>query len=137
MFQRSSPSAQVLAGDEIAGDVTRNVLAAVLRRSSEPNGLQLDEVVHESIYSEQKRLARAGSDTRSTADVTFTAWLRHELARAQDDTRRRDLVREIVSRYAREISGHFDSRVYRATTGMLPSALGLLLHGDVEEQVLL
>jgi glycerol-3-phosphate O-acyltransferase len=82
--------------------------------------------------------------SRSEDDRRFVRWLRHELARA-DERRRRALVDCVCRRYTAEIGGHFDARVYRFATGLLPPALGALLHGgrpskrmlDVRDRVLI
>jgi glycerol-3-phosphate O-acyltransferase len=61
-----------------------------------------------------------------------------------DATRTPDLLIPLVDRYAREIAGRFDPRVYRVATRLVPPALSALLHGlswrdprifDVEDSI--
>ena len=125
----------VISGDEIADDVIRRVTAQVLDRV-EPHGpARVEELVHETIYCEEQRLAALGAqDPRAAGDAAFVAGLRHDLARAEGHELR-ELVAAIVTRYVAEIGGRFDARVYQLVTRVLPRALGTALHGDLDERV--
>lgn len=141
MFSRVTQAPRVLAGAAIAGEVVRRVEMSVLSRSV-LSGRGLEEILFESIYREEQRLARADEEPRSKDDRSFVRWLRHELARA-GDFERRELIRAVLERYTDEIAGHFDPRVYRFATALLPPALSTLLHGghpsrrifDVQDRV--
>ncbi len=124
---------QVLAGAEIVNVVARRVVGTVLARSEEPRGHRLDEVVHETIYTEQKRLASCAPDPRTGADREWVSWLRKELPRASGE-RLSELVYAIVERYLQEISGHFDRRVYRFATGVGALTVGdhVVIEGETE-----
>lgn len=123
----------VLAGREIDDVVTRRVVSTVLARSDEPRGRRLDEVVHETIYTEQKRLATCAPDPRTGADREWVSWLRKELPRASGE-RLCELVYVIVERYLQEISGHFDRRVYTFATGVGTLAVGdhVVIEGEAD-----
>lgn len=133
----------VLAGAAIAPEVVRRVVARVLqgRGAGEP---RLDEVLFETVYQEERRLAHAPADARAEADGRFVADLRRGIARGGEE-RLRELLRAAVLRYAEEISGFFDPRVYRFATRAVPPALAALMHGgrpspalfDVEDRVLI
>jgi glycerol-3-phosphate O-acyltransferase len=133
----------VLAGAAIGGEVVHRVETSVLSRSV-LSGRALEEILFESIYREEQRLEHADDDARSHDDRSFVRWLRRELARA-GDAERRELVRAVLRRYTDEVSGHFDRRVYRFATSLLPPALSALLHGghpsrrmfDVQDRVLI
>ncbi len=133
----------MLAGDAIAGEVARRVETRVIARS-DLTGHGLEEILFESVYREERRLAQAEEDPRSKDDRRFVDWLRHELARADEDQRRR-LIGVVLDRYSAEIAGNFDPRVYRFATTLLPPALSVLLHGgrpttrlfDVQDRVLI
>src|SRR5262245_38714255 len=88
----------------------------------------LEQVLYEAIYREEQRLSNGDADSRSEGDRQFVSSLRHELAHADEADRRR-LVGALTQRYAAEIAGHFDRRVYGVATRALPPALGALLHG--------
>ena len=119
---------RVLAGREIADDVVRRVTTRTLDRADVDGGPHLEEVIHETIYTEQHRLSLYDAAPRSGADRAFVGWLRHELACANRE-RRRELIALVVERYVNEISGHFAPQVYAATTRCLPSALAAFMHG--------
>ncbi len=123
--RRNAHALTVLAGEAIAGEVVRRVTERVFARA---DAVQLEEVVHETIYTEQLRLDRGGDAPRASADREFVTELRRDLA-CSNEVRRRSLVVAIVERYTKEITGHFDPRVYSVATRALPTALGALFHG--------
>lgn len=131
------------AGDGVAREACRRVLAhyhAHVLRTGQP----WSELLHESLYREQQRLADAQPTPADAADRTFLAQLRHELARA-DAGGQRALLQRVLERYGCEVEGKFDPRVYRFATRVLPLALAALLHGgrpsrelfSIEDRVLL
>jgi glycerol-3-phosphate O-acyltransferase len=135
----------VLSGEDIAPDVIERVMTRVLSSSDSGDREQLEEIAYETVYSEQLRLSQSRPDPRSDDDRSFIAFLRRELAQA-DQARCVELVRAIVARYTREISGHFDRRVYRVATDVMPSAVSALLQGfslsnlasfDMDQRVLI
>src|SRR5688572_21442686 len=134
-----SPS--VVGDQAITDEVTRRMQHRVLTRC-ERSEHSVEEILYETIYQEQLRLEHP--DPRSGADREFIDHLRHRLAHA-GSAQRRELLHSVLAHYGQEICGHFDRRVYRFATGILPSALGALLHGgqpspqlfDVEDRVLL
>lgn len=124
--RKADASPRVMAGEEIAAEVIRRVTARALGHA---DGLALEEIVHETIYTEQLRLSHGVDDAqRAEHDRQFVGWLRHELSRS-DEAVRRSLIEAIVDRYTREITGHFDPRVYSVATRAVPTALGALFHG--------
>ncbi len=135
----SAGRVNVLGGRAIAAEVAERVTASALARAERGDGRRLDELVYETLYCELGRLeradvgARAGArkrndeDPRSAGDRAFLTCLRQELAHA-DELGRRELVRTVVRRYAEEIAGHFDPRVYGIATRIVPPALSALLH---------
>jgi glycerol-3-phosphate O-acyltransferase len=130
MRLRTAASARpyVLSGEDIADDVVERVMARVLSGADSGDREQFEEIAYETVYAEQLRLSQAAPDPRSEVDRSFVALVRRELAQA-DQARCVELVRAIVARYVREISGHFDRRVYRVATDVMPSAVGALLQG--------
>ncbi|HEX7601328.1 MAG TPA: 1-acyl-sn-glycerol-3-phosphate acyltransferase, partial [Polyangiaceae bacterium] len=146
--ERARGRAHVLAGEEIATEVERRVVERVLSRSETPTGARLEEVIHETLSTEQARLARAEGDPREAADREFILSLRRRFAHGNGASWS-ELVSLIVERYLQEISGHFDRRVYAMTTRAAPVALGALMHGflpkaapptpvfDVDDRVLI
>lgn len=131
----------LIEGPLVAEEAVRRVLSRVVARA---NGREqtLEEVLYESVYREEHRLSRPGA--HSAADVSFVKSVRHDLARADEDSRQR-LLHRLLTHYGHEIAGHFDPRVYRFATSVLPAALAALLHGgrpsprlfQVDDRVLL
>lgn len=98
------------------------------RREAAAGGPGLQAMVAETLYEEQRRVARAPDDARTRADKQFIERLRRGLIEegAEDAPRLFELA---VRRYTREIEGHFEPAVYRLATTVLPFALNALLHG--------
>lgn len=130
----------VIGGSEIAAEVTQRIMQNVAERDQDA----LDDLLCETLYREQQRLEHADGEPNAARDREFIKWLRHTFAHSRPE-QRRVLVQHCVQHYAREISGHFDRRIYALTTSIVPSALGALLHGgrpsaqlfDVDQRVLL
>jgi glycerol-3-phosphate O-acyltransferase len=118
--------ARVLTGEAINAEVVDRVIAHVI--STAKDGATLEERVHETIYSEERRLDHAEPDPRAHDDRAFIAKLRRDLA-FSTEADRPALLRRVVERYAAEIGGNFSPRVYDIATRALPPALGALLHG--------
>jgi glycerol-3-phosphate O-acyltransferase len=112
----------------IEDEVVAREVDRVLSRTSRPGGRPLSEVINDTLYHERLRLQHAADDERGRADRAFHAQVRHELPHASPD-RQRALVRSIVERYVREITGHFDPRVYSFATRVLPYGLSGLMQG--------
>ncbi len=138
-------SPYVLSGEDIREEVVRRVVEQWLTRSAATRGPRLDEVVYETLYRELSRVEQNEPDPRTASDRDFLAWLRGRLLSADPD-RYPELVHAIVDRYANEIAGHFDPRVYRVATRIVPPALSVLLHGlsltspdafDVEDRIVI
>jgi glycerol-3-phosphate O-acyltransferase len=133
----------VIAGSAISSEVALRVEGQVIskcQRVQQP----LEEVLYETLYREQQRLSHEASDPRSAHDQLFFKELRSKLARA-DANACRVLLHMVVEHYVSEISGHFNRRVYRFATSVLPPTLGALLHGgklnarlfEVDDRILL
>lgn len=110
----------VLSG-EIAGDVVRRVLDRALERSRVPGAPRLEEVAFETLYREQLRLARGGA-VHASADREFLTALRERFV-GGGEVCWEEVLRTIVTRYASEVSGRFDPRVYSLATRVVPRAL--------------
>jgi hypothetical protein len=121
---RARASEDVQIGEEVVARMVDRVLA----RASGEGGRPISEVINDSLYNERLRLRHAKDDEHAKTDRAFLARVRHELPHASAE-RQRALVRELVERYLDEITGHFDPRVYRFATSMLPYGLSGLMQG--------
>ena len=108
-------------------EVCSRVVEACVR-ASPPGDAFLEAALSDTLYHEGLRLERAGDDPASRAWRELYAHVRRELVGASGP-RRRALLGEIVRRYAEEVLGNFDERVYRVATRVVPHGLSLLLKG--------
>ncbi|MFW6369323.1 MAG: 1-acyl-sn-glycerol-3-phosphate acyltransferase [Myxococcota bacterium] len=90
-------------------------------------GMPLEETIAGSIYHESRRLKEEPPSRARREDQLFWDEVRRRLRRA-GERELIDLLDSIVARYAEEIRGNFDPRVYELATRMLPPALGVLLN---------
>jgi glycerol-3-phosphate O-acyltransferase len=111
---------------QIGDDVVDRLVVRVNRRAMEDGAPPLSEVINDALYHERARLRHAKDDDRARADRAFYARIGNELPHASAD-RQRALVREIITRYVREITGHFDPHVYDFTTRVLPYGLSAIM----------
>jgi glycerol-3-phosphate O-acyltransferase len=110
----------------IARAAAANVASRWLERA--PDLGALEEAIATSLYHEDRRLEQAGNADRDRADRSFYAGVAAELRQAHGRSREQ-LLLAMVERYAREIEGHFDGRVYAFATRALPVLLTAMLHG--------
>lgn len=92
------------------------------------SGRPLEELLADSIYMERRRLKDEKVSRAQREDATFWSDVQRRLGRA-GDRELRQLLAQVVQRYAQEICGNFDERVYRFATRVGPTALGVLLNG--------
>jgi glycerol-3-phosphate O-acyltransferase len=143
MSRAARPS--MVAGAAVARVAAERVLGRVLARARS-DGRPLVEVVGETLFHERERLARHGVSARTSGDRAFIEALGRELGAALDAAREQAregrerahdgapdraaaLVQRIALRYAHEIEGHFDPRVFAFATRALPLGLTALLNG--------
>jgi glycerol-3-phosphate O-acyltransferase len=88
--------------------------------------LRLDEVLADTLYHERRRL-KESRDNKKKDDQAFYEEIYRALPRSSDRAHKHNLER-IVRRYADEISGNFDERVYKVVTRAGSSAFGLLMN---------
>ncbi len=105
-------------GESVVAELVDRVTERLRRRP-------LAVLVNEACFLEEKRL-RGASDTRDRAYLETLRSSRRQLATA-DEATLLEIVRTLVEHYAREIHGHFDGRIYRRATRILPPALALML----------
>lgn len=87
---------------------------------------ELRQRVADSIFLEQTRLKDVPPSRARRQDELFWRSVRQGLG--GDLESQRGLLQRIVDRYAQEICGHFNERVYQAATRVLPPTVGLLLN---------
>jgi glycerol-3-phosphate O-acyltransferase len=97
-------------------------------------GRELDLLVNEACFKEEKRLARS----KDADDQTYLALLRDARRRLAwaSDSELQDIARGLVRHYAEEVHGHFDPKTYANATKILPKGLALLLRNQRPWQML-
>ena len=122
----------MLSADEVAkvvSEVTGRIIERVTLRSLEAGGRTLAEIINETLWWEQDRLADSDpSDEDALADKQFYAEIRRQLPRVSEAERAR-LLERIVHRYADEIAGNFNPTVYKLAATVGPPMLSALLTG--------
>ncbi len=104
-------------------------------RLAQEGKLSLDEVIADSIYYERARLKEDHHARAHDADLRFWEGVQRRLPRANERGLER-LLGEIVARYAEEICGNFDDRIYKLSTRILPPAIGLLVNAVSPKRLL-
>src|SRR5689334_7970284 len=105
--------------NEARGEIVREVVRRVCE------GVGDDRLVlNEGAFLEVKRQEATGSDDV----VPLSEW--REIARSlgrMTDAQCSLRVRELAERYAREVAGNFDARVYQFATRAVPPIIGMLM----------
>lgn len=102
--------------------ILTDVVSRVVEQTVQAAGPRLDEVVADSIYHELRRLKGERTD-----ESAFWHELKHQVGSANE----RELIsttRRIARRYAEEICGRFDERVYDSVTRTAEPLIGALLN---------
>lgn len=97
---------------------------AVAARSAEA---YLDHLIHETIFYEDERVRTDVHSVKRADDKAWLAALRRRFSHAGELEKKR-LLADIIERHAAEILGHFSDPVYRFTTSVIPSGLGVMLN---------
>lgn len=88
----------------------------------------LEDLVGDTLYYERQRLEREPrGDARTRADTAFYHKVQRRLRHASNADLR-ELLEEIARRFAAEVVGNFDERVYKLTTTAVPAGLSVMLN---------
>ncbi|MDP2344584.1 MAG: 1-acyl-sn-glycerol-3-phosphate acyltransferase [Deltaproteobacteria bacterium] len=110
--------------------ILTEVISRVVEQKVTSAGGRLDEVVADSVYHELKRLKGSDGD-----EAAFWKELRDGISSASE-RELSSLVRRVVRRYAEEICGKFDERVYDAVTRAGEPVMGMLLNAVSPKRLL-
>ncbi|HMI92004.1 MAG TPA: 1-acyl-sn-glycerol-3-phosphate acyltransferase [Polyangiales bacterium] len=96
---------------------------------------QLEVLINDTLYHEQRRLERESKrDPVMHADKSFYRGVRRALAHASS-SELQALLGRMAARFADEIAGHFDERVYKLATTLIPAGLSVLLRAASPRQL--
>lgn len=87
----------------------------------------MEDLLADTLYFERQRLERAPRDRVAREQRRFYRTLGQRLLKSSS-TEQVDLLRQTADRFAREVVGHFDPRVYAFTTRVLPLGAGLMVN---------
>ena len=97
------------------------------RLDAQNGGLSVEDLLADTLYFEQQRLKRAPRDRDNNAYRRLYRNMRHELPRASV-SEQVELLRQATDRFAREVVGNFNPRVYKLTTRVIPVGAGLMVN---------
>ncbi|MBN2498114.1 MAG: 1-acyl-sn-glycerol-3-phosphate acyltransferase [Deltaproteobacteria bacterium] len=106
----------------VIAEVTRRVLD---KHASSPQ--VLEQALFETLYLERQRLEKQRHTKRRRQERARYERIQSEALRAPAE-RQRELLGTVIRAFCEEVSGHFDPRVYKLATRVIPGALNLLLN---------
>jgi glycerol-3-phosphate O-acyltransferase len=86
----------------------------------------LETLVNDTLYHERQRLERNTRDKRAKDDHAFYARVKTRMGHASERDLRA-LIEQMARRFAAEIVGNFDQRVYQLSTRAIPTMLSFML----------
>lgn len=106
--------------DEVVARVTREAV----RRSWDSPGHRIEYLLNEAAAVEVARLEERDS-ARSQQQLAQWKQIAHSVGRASEEENA-EFLQQVVTRYAREIAGHFRPEVFKLATGLIPSSVSLV-----------
>lgn len=103
-------------------EVTQRVLQA-----QDPSPQAIEQVIFDTLYQERSRLEQAKNDEAAKKDKAFYRRIQHEVLHAGPQ-KQRELLAEIIQRFAKEVLGHFSATMYQVATQAIPVGLNLILN---------
>lgn len=87
----------------------------------------VEQAIFDTLYEERRRLETEPDGPVPREQASFYERV-HGEALHMDAKRQRELLKELIRRFAEEVTGHFDPRVYALATRVAPTGLSLLLN---------
>jgi glycerol-3-phosphate O-acyltransferase len=111
------------------------ILEEVTRATmNEFSSAQLDLLLGEALYQERSRLKRSKGNLftrkRRKNDQALWGQIQSGLLKDAAGADRKQLLETVVRHYAEEIGGHFDARIYRIATRVVPAGFSWLLNAS-------
>lgn len=108
--------------DRVGVEVTQRVLD---RWAGDADAVE--HALFDTIYEERRRLEKERKRSRAKQEGGFYDRIYREALKASPE-RQKELLKEIVQFFVKEVTGHFDPRVYELATRVVPPALSVLLN---------
>ncbi len=106
--------------------VVRRAYQEELVRIDARKGFTLEVLINEVLNAEMQRLKEYRKAPRHHEDKQFWAEISRRFRRANSD-QQTEILLDIIKRFASEVIGNFDERLYRVATNIVPWAMKLLL----------
>ncbi|MEW6442606.1 MAG: 1-acyl-sn-glycerol-3-phosphate acyltransferase [bacterium] len=87
----------------------------------------VEQSIFDTLYEERRRLETEKDKGKARIESLFYERIQSEAIRSGPQ-RQRELLRELVRFFCREVAGHFDPRVYSLATRVIPPAMNALLN---------
>lgn len=117
----------------IVDEVTRRVLQTRLAEAAHRRDASLEYVLNDVAFQEIRRLEKGAASASERKRVGEWKDLARRLGR-MTDAEKRDSLRDLIKRYARDVCGNFNPRVFRFATRLLPTILsGMLAPGSIAQ----
>ena len=107
-----------------------NILGEVCQRVTDQYGTSpelVEQTLFDTIYWERKRIEKIRDPKKARLDSRFYDDLYRNTATGSP-TDHKTLLNQLVSKFAHQVVGHFDQRIYDLTTKTIPPSLNLLLN---------
>lgn len=108
--------------------VNRHIQAANAERRNETVSESMLELVNDTFYEEKKRLRTEKSTRMRDEDRAFWSKVKRTLPHA-NDRQLKDMLTSITDRFAGEVAGNFNPKIYEMSVKAVPFGLSLLLNG--------
>lgn len=115
---------------EVQSRVLHATLAACAARQQ-----PLDEVLAESVFQQRASLKELPRSRRNQTEIAYWDSIERRLGRAADEELR-GLLTGVIARYATDVCGHLDERIYALARRFIPPALGVLLNAASPKRLL-
>lgn len=109
----------------IVAEVSRRVYRQCLDSMSAARENGLEYILNDAAYQEIERMTGGRGPEDEIASRSWWMGMSKELTQMSEQ-RKRDILKDLIERYASDVAGQFNPAVYKLTTGVLPFGLGML-----------
>ncbi|MGK5087427.1 1-acyl-sn-glycerol-3-phosphate acyltransferase [Bdellovibrionota bacterium FG-2] len=120
---------------QLLEQVTDNTLAELLHSEQHSNHYHdqvIEQLLGEALYSERARIRRDPGNIftrhRTQADRALWNSVHSSLLKPSAECDRKELLKRAIAHFSEEIGGHFDPRIYRFSTAVIPWGFRWLLN---------
>lgn len=108
-------------------EIASRIVTQRMEESFQSPDQSIDRVLNDTIYHEKRRLKTESSSQRRDDDKAFWNRVQKSLPHA-NQRMQKEMLTQAVSRFAGEVAGNFNPKVYQFSTKLLPFGLGFMLN---------